>query len=92
MSAGATFRRPLRAEDFRPLVGRRVLVAGGFTVIGANGTTVVESVEDELVVLRTGKVARCAVRCAQVDCVISFPDDDVVGSRAQPTDPERTNQ
>ena len=73
MSAGATLRRPLSAEDFRPLVGRRVLVVGGFTVIGANGTTVVEAVEDELVVLRTAKVGRCAVRCSQVDSVTPFP-------------------
>ena len=74
MSAGVTLRRPLSAEDFRPLVGRRVLVVGGFTVIGANGTTVVEAVEDELVVLRTAKVGRCSVRCSQVDSVTPFPE------------------
>jgi hypothetical protein len=73
VSAAATLRRPLAAADFAGLLGRRVLVVGGFTVIGANGNTVVEAVEGEQVVLRTGKDRRCTVRCSQVDSVTPFP-------------------
>ena len=89
VSAGTTLRRPLSAEDFRPLVGRRVLVAGGFTVIGAGADTVVEGVDEELVVLRTGKHRRCTVRCSQIDSVTPFPatNDQQKETHERPIDP-----
>jgi hypothetical protein len=76
MNVQDTLRRPITADALRPLVGRRVLVVAGFTVIGANGTTVVESVEEDFMLLRTGKDGSRVVRWARADSVIPFPDHD----------------
>jgi hypothetical protein len=69
----------MTAADF-PL-NRSVVIGTGSTVIGSNGSAVVESVDGDLVTLRISKGIHRTIRASRVETLTVFPDIQIVGAR-----------
>ncbi len=69
--------------DFSAFIGRTVLVAGGGSVIGANGTTTIEAIDGDTLWLRSGKSDRRPVSIARIEKATLFPEKDTRGTREE---------